>query len=150
MKKRFIVICESTIYRYRWLVLNLILVPRFPLVPNNYILFRRADMSGSRDGWHLMDNSDQYFSASSPRKSIAKTAGNDIITYHNKSRIGKEYPDGKIHAVNMGPTWGRQDPGGPQCGPRDPCYLGMHADMWRVGIISISRITTVDPKPYPI
>ena len=26
-------------------------------------------------------------------------------------------PDSKVHGVNMGPTWGRQDPGGPRVGP---------------------------------
>ena len=28
----------------------------------------------------------------------------------------QEYPDSKIHKANMGPTWGRQDPGGPHVG----------------------------------
>ena len=27
------------------------------------------------------------------------------------------YPDSKIHGANMGPTWGRQDPGGPHVRP---------------------------------
>ena len=27
------------------------------------------------------------------------------------------YPDSKVHGVNMGPIWGRQDPGGPHGGP---------------------------------
>ena len=26
-------------------------------------------------------------------------------------------PDGKVHGANMGPIWGRQDPGGPHVGP---------------------------------
>ena len=26
------------------------------------------------------------------------------------------HPDSKFHGANMGPTWGRQDPGGPQVG----------------------------------
>ena len=26
-------------------------------------------------------------------------------------------PDSKVDAANMGPTWGRQDPGGPHIGP---------------------------------
>ena len=25
----------------------------------------------------------------------------------------ENYPDSKVHGANMGPTWGRQDPGGP-------------------------------------
>ena len=27
------------------------------------------------------------------------------------------YPDSKVHGANMGPIWGRQDPGGPYVGP---------------------------------
>ena len=27
------------------------------------------------------------------------------------------YPDSKVHGVNMGPIWGRRDPGGPHVGP---------------------------------
>ena len=26
-------------------------------------------------------------------------------------------PDSKVHVANMGPIWGRQDPGGPNVGP---------------------------------
>ena len=26
-------------------------------------------------------------------------------------------PDNKVHGANMGPIWGRQDPGGPHVGP---------------------------------
>ena len=26
------------------------------------------------------------------------------------------FPDSKIHGANVGPTWGRQDPGGPHVG----------------------------------
>ena len=31
-----------------------------------------------------------------------------------------DYPYSKFHGVNMGPTWGRQDPGGPHVGPMNP------------------------------
>ena len=27
------------------------------------------------------------------------------------------YPDSENHGANMGPIWGRQDPGGPHVGP---------------------------------
>ena len=27
------------------------------------------------------------------------------------------FPDSKVHGANMGPTWGREDPGGPHVGP---------------------------------
>ena len=30
--------------------------------------------------------------------------------------IPNNYPDSKVHGANMGPSWGRQDPGGPHVG----------------------------------
>ena len=38
------------------------------------------------------------------------------------SRNGRKWqyafiPDSKVHGANMGPIWGRQDPGGPNLGP---------------------------------
>ena len=32
-------------------------------------------------------------------------------------RLVKFYPDSIVHGANMGPIWGRQDPGGPHVGP---------------------------------
>ena len=29
------------------------------------------------------------------------------------------FPDSKVHGANMGPTRGRQDPGGPHVGPNN-------------------------------
>ena len=31
-------------------------------------------------------------------------------------RFSRYYPDSKTHVANVGPTWGRQDPGGPHVG----------------------------------
>ena len=28
-----------------------------------------------------------------------------------------DFPDNEVHGANMGPMWGRQDPGGPHVGP---------------------------------
>ena len=33
------------------------------------------------------------------------------------------YPDSKVHGANMGPIWGRQDPGGPHVGPMNFAIL---------------------------
>ena len=33
-----------------------------------------------------------------------------------KSVIHEQIPDSKVDGANMGPTWGRQDPGGPHVG----------------------------------
>ena len=30
-----------------------------------------------------------------------------------------EHPDSKVHGANIGPIWGRQDPGGPHVGLMD-------------------------------
>ena len=34
-----------------------------------------------------------------------------------KGKAMDKYPDSKVHGANMGPIWGRQDPGGPHVGP---------------------------------
>ena len=41
-----------------------------------------------------------------------------INIYNQVSRIEKStLHDGKVHGADMGPIWGRQDPGGPHVGP---------------------------------
>ena len=36
-------------------------------------------------------------------------------------------PDSKVHGANMGPMWGRQDPGGPHVGPMNfAIWAGMN------------------------
>ena len=34
-----------------------------------------------------------------------------------KANLFNNVPDSKVHGANMGPIWGRQDPGGPHVGP---------------------------------
>ena len=36
-------------------------------------------------------------------------------------------PDSKVYGANMGPTWGRQDPGGPHVGPMN---LAISLTIW--------------------
>ena len=38
--------------------------------------------------------------------------------------VVKNIPDSKVHGVDMGPTWGRQDPGGPHVGPMNFAIWG--------------------------
>ena len=65
-------------------------------------------------------------------------------------------PNSKDHRANLGPIWGRQDPGGPQFGPmnfaiwEDICclgYLPYHLpctnDMMRNQILHIILITII-------
>ena len=47
----------------------------------------------------------------------------------------KIIPDSKVHGVNMGPIWGRQDPGGPHVGPMNFAIW----DIWK-GIRSNSML----------
>ena len=43
----------------------------------------------------------------------------DITVLFNPLSPGQKHvnPDSKAHGANMGPIWGRQDPGGPHVGP---------------------------------
>ena len=51
----------------------------------------------------------------------SETDFNEILIKNHIFSFKKIYltmsPDSKVHEVNMGPIWGRQDPGGPQVGP---------------------------------
>ena len=51
----------------------------------------------------------------------SETDFNDILIKNHTLSFQKIYlkmsPDSKVHVANMGPIWGRQDPGGPQVGP---------------------------------
>ena len=40
-----------------------------------------------------------------------------LLVSMNHSSAGHDTPDSKVHGANMGPIWGRQDPGGPHVGP---------------------------------
>ena len=42
-------------------------------------------------------------------KNIVKHTAHTIVSQPN--------PDSKVYGANMGPIWGRQDPGGPHVGP---------------------------------
>ena len=51
--------------------------------------------------------------------------------------IWNAVPDSKVHGANMGPTWGRQDPGGPHFGP-------MNFAIWvNSGLSVVSFVDTV-------
>ena len=42
------------------------------------------------------------------------------------------YPDSKVHGTNMGPIWGRQDPGGSHVGP-------MNFALWEIRQASVKH-----------
>ena len=39
------------------------------------------------------------------------------------------FPDSKVHGADMGPIWGRQDPGGPHVGPMNFAIWGNTVNM---------------------
>ena len=47
--------------------------------------------------------------------------------------LALDTPDNKVHGANMGPIWGRQDPGGPHVGP-------MNLAIWDLLLAYQSRI----------
>ena len=53
------------------------------------------------------------------RFGIHINVGRTLDTSENQLRGSNicEFPDSKVHGTNMGPLWGRQDPGGPHVGP---------------------------------
>ena len=51
---------------------------------------------------------------------------------------GKTWPDSKIHGANMGPIWGRQDPGGPHVGPMN--FVDVVFVSWRRQLFSYFTI----------
>ena len=50
-------------------------------------------------------------------------------------------PDSKVHGANVGPIWGRQDPGGPHVGPMNFAMwavLGNKEWIWRKDFITVT------------
>ena len=62
-----------------------------------------------------------------------------MLTYFH---ISQNYPDSKVHGANMGPIWGRQDPGGPHVGPMNLAIWGVenflqtYIHIWKLSFIS--------------
>ena len=48
---------------------------------------------------------------------IAAITGTFILLPYLLVKAPQNYPDSKVHGANMGPIWGRQDPGGPMLPP---------------------------------
>ena len=56
-------------------------------------------------------------------------------------------PDSKVHGANMGPIWGRQDPGEPHVGPMNFAIWDRYGDLtlasWRLRSPEIHNIVYV-------
>ena len=42
-----------------------------------------------------------------------------MVWIQQQDNLENRIPDSKVYGANMGPTWGRQDPGGPHVGHMD-------------------------------
>ena len=61
-------------------------------------------------------------------------------------------PDSKVHGANMGPIWGRQDPGWPQVGPMNFAIWGIHSYVMSCNLVNIGSVNGLLPegnKPLP-
>ena len=73
--------------------------------------------------------------------------GEELPAWKYKTRavssfgIFEQFPDSKVHGANMGPIWGRQDPGGPHVGP-------MNFAIW--GYQKQGSTFTSSPIPTPL
>ena len=52
-------------------------------------------------------------------RSVSVSWRHHVYVYH--------FPDSKVHGAYMGPTWGRQDPGGPHVGPMNLAIRVVHS-----------------------
>ena len=68
--------------------------------------------------------------------------GFELTLKKDKGVIINKNPDNKVHGSNMGPIWGRKDPGGPHVGP-------MNFAIWEqitvICVTSSARLNTQGP-----
>ena len=55
-------------------------------------------------------------------------SGRDLM---DKCDCREAYPDSKVHGANMGPIWGRKDPGGPHVGPMNFAIWVGYWGIWK-------------------
>ena len=75
-------------------------------------------------------------------------------TVHGSRFSSQTVPGSKVHGANMGPIWGRQDPGGPHVGPMNFAIWGTAED-WNTlqggygpgKIICHKQVTRVSEQP---
>ena len=61
----------------------------------------------------------------------------------SKDRV---YPDSKVYGANMGPTWGRQDPGGPKIGPMNLAIYSKSNQQLEIPKVNLKAIYEVKIK----
>ena len=61
------------------------------------------------------------------------------------THVVEHHPGSKVHGANMGPVWGRQDPGGPHVSPMSLVIWAVKLDYW----ISLTVSDTRRFQPIP-
>ena len=92
---------------------------------------------------HILQNYPQL-----PAQVIYNPCSNAQFQVHERSITGimavDASPDSNVHGANMGPIWGREDPGGPHVGPMSfaiwvlgpRCGVGMaEEDFYVAGVV---------------
>ena len=67
-------------------------------------------------------------------------------SYHKfdwSSNHTEAHPDNKVHGVNMGPIWGRQDPDGPHVGPMNFAIWVGPLLFINIGLTSIAPLACI-------
>ena len=72
---------------------------------------------------------------------------NVFVFQHTSSLLYHNTPDSKVHGTNMGPIWGRQDPGGPHVGPTNfAIWDGVKHELQSILVASMLSSKTVQWK----
>ena len=100
-----------------------LLGPTFRVVDSSYVHYATIDLPSIKFLFSTNDNLQMY-----PRLSLVDLvvlgAIDSQVSYHMWDNVSpvclrwwiSVFLDGKVHGANMGPIWGRQDPGGPHVG----------------------------------
>ena len=116
-----------TFFRYFWLFITHQVTPTLSrIIANSTNSSSRNIMTSSHYTWpdtHITTSSAWWVFV------ITLQCGGILKTINNNNNPQRVFPDSKVHGANMGPIWGRQDPGG----PHEPCYMGCyHIKPWCV------------------
>ena len=58
-------------------------------------------------------------------------------------------PDSEVYGAYMGPTWGRQDPGGPHVGPMDLAISGFKSPVMILLVQQFVKVNNKDNTKAP-
>ena len=74
----------------------------------------------------------------------------DFCSICSVDRLVFTYPDSKVHGTNMGPTWGRQDPGGPHVGHMNLAIWVFYQHTYMISFTPLSMTSFLSNIPQHI